>query len=147
MPEIAPQSVMRWRQLCEEWAAKYPNLIWQEICASLSTESTGNPLAFNHGDPSWGLFGVERPIAETTQYGGPGFAPGDDSWKTDPEKNASCAVPFLAHLQKEFGNCDPPYGWIGAYNCGETQFRKGFRDGPYVTMWTNRLMQINSSMA
>ena len=136
------ENVLQWRSLAETWAQKFPILSPNEILASIYTESSGNPLAFDPGDPSWGLGSVTAPIAAF--YGK--FAPGDDSWKTDPEKNMACFIPFLAHLKEEFGSVAPPYGWVGAYNCGETQFRKGFHDAPYIAMWTDRLMQVNAAL-
>jgi len=139
---MAIEQVLQWKPQVEIWVAKFPILLVPEPLATIYTESSGNPLAFNFSDPSWGLGSVTAPIAAF--YGE--FAPGDDSWKTDPDKNMSCFIPFLAHLKEEFGSVAPPYGWVGAYNCGETQFRKGFHDAPYIAMWTDRLMQVNAAL-
>lgn len=135
--------IMQWESLAIEFSKGYPILSPQEILASIYTESSGNPSASNPGDPSWGLMGIEWLIARV--YGH--FSPPDDSWQTDPQKNMSCGVPYLAYLKAKYQDINPPHGWVGAYNAGETNFREGFLDQSYVTGWSNHLAQIEEDLS
>ena len=122
---IVPNTVIAWRDLANKYAQIYGILDPEEILAVIWNESTGNPNGSNPGDPSWGLMGVEPLIARA--YGG--FATGDDSWKTDPDKNVKAGAGFLADLKNKYSS-DP--NWIAAYNEGETQYNRGTPDQNYV---------------
>jgi membrane-bound lytic murein transglycosylase MltF len=142
-----PAAVLRYRLLLEKHVAMHTVhvppiqvLTWQEPAAILWSESTGNPLAFNPGDPSWGLMGITSLIAHA--YGG--FAHDDISWHEDPEKNIKCGVAYLADLKKKHAEKFPNYGYVGMYNAGEPKVLAGFHDAPYVEAFLAHLKELTS---
>lgn len=122
-----PPGVLQWAGLAQKWAQIYSILNPEEILAIIWTESTGNPLASNPGDPSWGLMGVTALIAGA--YGG--FASSDTSWHTDPDKNVKAGAGFLADLKAKYSD-NFPTDWVDAYNVGEPNLLKGFRTQDYI---------------
>ena len=65
---MIPPNVLRWRAFAEQSAAAHPIISANEILAIVWSESTGNPLAINPSDPSYGLMQLTMPIAEA--FGG-----------------------------------------------------------------------------
>jgi soluble lytic murein transglycosylase-like protein len=144
-----PAAVTQWMELAQKYAALYtvhtppvPVLSPEEILAIVWEESTGNPLAFNPHDPSWGLMGVTRLIAHA--YGH--FASGDNSWQTDPDKNMKCGAAYLADLKKKHLEAYPTL-WMDEYNTGETAFARGVRSPGYVIAFNDHLLALKPQPA
>ncbi len=133
-----PTYVLRWQSLCEKYAAIHPILLWEEVASIIWSESTGNPIAVNPGDPSWGLMQVTRLIAQA--FGG--FT-ADTSWHTDPDKNVKCGAGYLAHLKSKYAAKHPD--WMDAYNVGEPHFDKGERTPGYVTAFNSHLADLRAT--
>ena len=132
-----PSAVLALRDLAAKWAAANPPLSADEILAIVWSESTGNPQAYNPGDPSWGLMQVTTLIASA--YGK--YDPADTSWHFDPDKNMGCGSAFLADLKRRYSPNYPDY-WVAAYNCGEGQFIRGFMDPLYVTAFQRHMAAL-----
>lgn len=146
---MIPPLITGLKALAQRWASVHPVLKANELLAVWWNESSGNPDAYNPGDPSWGLGGVSPLIAHA--YGG--FGPGDDDWKTDPDKNAECSSGFLADLKTKYSAAHPntvpdgtanPTGWVAAYNEGEPLLIKHVPDPAYVTAFLSHLEELNS---
>jgi soluble lytic murein transglycosylase-like protein len=135
-----PSGVTQWLQLAQKWATELAPLRPEEILAIVWNESSGNPLAYNPGDPSWGLMGVSPLIASA--FGG--FAETDASWHTDPDKNMQCGARFLVHLKESWSAKFPDYLWVAAYNEGETQLQHGAKDLAYVQGFQQHLAALTS---
>ncbi len=135
-----PADVMQWLILAQTYASESGVLKPEEILAIVWNESSGNPMAYNAGDPSWGLMGVSPLIAHV--FGG--FTTDDISWHTDPDKNMRAGSGFLAHLKSAWSAKYPDYLWVAAFNEGETQLQHGAKDLPYVIGFQNHLQQITS---
>src|SRR5207237_2475503 len=114
-----PPRVMKWASLAEKYAQVNAILDPEEILAIAWSESSGNPLAMNANDPSWGLMGVTQLIAHA--YGR--FDVADISWHTDADKNMKAGAGFLADLKSKY-SADYP-NWVAAYNEGETNLLRG----------------------
>jgi soluble lytic murein transglycosylase-like protein len=134
-----PASVSQWTDLANKYAQTYSILDPEEILAIVWTESTGNPNGENPGDPSWGLMGVTALIAKA--YGG--FDSEDISWHTDPDKNVKAGAGFLADLKTKYSDTRP--GWVAAYNEGETNFNKGYKDQAYVDTFNSHLATLKGA--
>jgi soluble lytic murein transglycosylase-like protein len=137
-----PDAVNAWQALADKYAQIYTILDPEEILAIIWNESSGNPQGSNPGDPSWGLMGVTRLIAEA--YGG--SAATDTSWHTDPDKNVKAGAGFLADLKNKYA-LQFPAEWVDAYNEGETAFRKGLRVPDYRNAFFAHLNAIKRNEA
>ena len=134
--------ILRWQPDVQALiTASYHNLLVIEGLALLFGESSGNPDAYNPGDPSWGLCGVTAPIA----YAFGGFSPDDTSWHTDPNKNLKAGLGFLSHLKASWSLKFPDYLWVAGYNEGETQLLHGAKDIGYVIGFQQHLQEIEKS--
>jgi soluble lytic murein transglycosylase-like protein len=93
-------------------------------------ESGGNPTVKNPDDPSSGLMGVTPLIGK--YYGG---LSGTDAFVLERllevETNLKAGTGFMKHLQARYGASMAFQEWIQAYNCGETNFDRGFRVPKY----------------
>lgn len=134
-----PQSVSQWTDLANKYAQTYSILDPEEILAIIWIESTGNPKASNPGDPSWGLMGVTAPIA--VAYGL--FDADDISWHEDADKNVKAGAGFLADLKNKYSGDKP--GWVAAYNEGETNLLKGYKDQAYVDKFNSHLATLKGA--
>jgi soluble lytic murein transglycosylase-like protein len=134
-----PATVSQWNDLANKYAQTYSILDPEEILAIVWTESTGNQNAENPGDPSWGLMGVTAPIAQG--YGG--FESDDTSWHSDPDKNMKAGAGFLADLKTKYSDTKP--GWVAAYNEGETNLLKGYKDQAYVDTFNAHLATLKGA--
>ncbi len=132
-----PSGVGKWRTLAEKYAEVYANLDPEEILAIIWSESTGNPEAYNPGDPSWGLMGVTALIARSYA----GFT--DLAWHTDPDKNMRAGAGFLSFLKAKYEDVHPLSGpgatWVAAYNEGETKMLRGEVDPGYSSAFISHL--------
>lgn len=133
---VIPQAVSQWTDLANKWAQNYSILDPEEILAIIWSESTGNPNAENPGDPSWGLMGVTALIAQA--YGG--FPSSDTSWHNDPDKNVKAGAGFLADLKNKYSSDYP--AWVAAYNEGETNLTRGYKDQAYVDAFNSHLAAL-----
>lgn len=134
-----PDNVSQWTDLANKYAQTYSILDPEEILSIIWTESTGNPKASNPGDPSWGLMGVTAPIAEA--YGQ--FSSDDISWHEDADKNVKAGAGFLADLKNKYSGDHP--GWVAAYNEGETNLLKGYKDQAYVDTFNKHLATLKGA--
>jgi len=138
---VIPGSVLNWQAVAEKYAAIYSILNPEEILSIIWTESTGNAKGENPGDPSWGLMGVTTLIARS--YGG--FTSGDDSWKTDGDKNVRAGAGFLAYLKDRYSAKYP--NWVEIYNVGETKFLRGIGNPDYSRRFFSQLNALTTQQA
>jgi soluble lytic murein transglycosylase-like protein len=137
---VVPSQVLQWSELAQQYAQANAVLDPEEILAVIWIESAGNPDGQNPGDPSWGLMGVTALIAHA--YGG--FDAADLSWHSDPEKNIKAGAAFLADLKTKYA--DNYQGWVAAYNEGETNLLRGYKDQAYVNKFTANLAALKGSI-
>jgi hypothetical protein len=126
----------QWSDIADNWSNVNSPITKQEILAIIVNESSGNPLAFNPGDPSYGLMGVSELIGRT--YGRIDTV--EDLYI--PEKNVGAGSTFLAYLKKKYQNTFPSYQWVQMYNEGETSFLKGNRVQGYQEAFMSHLQMI-----
>jgi hypothetical protein len=149
-PELAAEMarVQPWRPLAAKYVARNPILKIEEPLAIVWNESTGNGMAVNPGDPSWGPMQIEAGIARI--FGGVSTPParGPEPWEPplygydpnsiffDPDFNMMCGCGFLAHLKicyaKKFPFTDPNCPWFVSYNEGEPNLVKHRPDPKYA---------------
>lgn len=115
------------RALVERWAG-LSGLNPAVIYGVVMVESGGNPDARNPSDPSVGLMQVTPLIGRA--YAG---LKGDDGQVLlallAPETNMRAGTGFLRHLQDRYtAKGYVLHEWLQAYNMGETNFDKGFRN-------------------
>jgi len=114
------------RALVARWAEFY-NLDPALVYGVVMVESSGNPTARNPSDPSCGLMGVKPLIGRAY-----GELTGDDDTVLLalelPDNNMRAGCGFLSHLQGRYGVLHSVETWVQAYNMGETNFDKGYRN-------------------
>lgn len=137
---MVPAQVLQWTDLALRYANVNSILDPEEILAIIWIESSGNPSAQNPGDPSWGLMGVTPLIASA--YGG--FDAADTSWHSDSEKNIKAGSAFLADLKAKYS--DNYSGWVAAYNEGETNLLRGYKDQSYVDRFNSNLAALKGAI-
>jgi soluble lytic murein transglycosylase-like protein len=134
--------IERWRYLAERHADDGlidGGLTADEILAVIANESNGDPTVTNKNDPSWGLMGVSLPIGK--QY--------DEEVTTgsqllDPDTNVKCGASYLSYLKEKYAARFPAYGWVAAYNEGETALLRGHVDTAYVTAFTKHMEGLSA---
>jgi membrane-bound lytic murein transglycosylase MltF len=128
-----------WNDLASNWADVSGVLTNKEILAIIVNESSGNPQAFNPGDPSYGLMGVSELIGKAYA----GIA--DVSELYNPYTNIKAGSGFLAELKRKFASTFPldgKSGWVQMYNEGQTHFLQGSRASGYEIAFLDHLRQL-----
>lgn len=133
---MIPPNVLRWRAFAEQSAAAHPILSANEILAIVWSESTGNPLAINPSDPSYGLMQLTMPIAEA--FGGVT----DKGQLFNAQLNISIGSAFLAHLKETYAE-QFPETWQNGYNQGEGNLTRGVPDPAYAAAFHSHLEELN----
>lgn len=127
----------RWRDLALKYAVTVSGLTVCEILSVITEESNGNADAVNEADPSWGLMGVTKIVAQMSNV--------DTSQLLDPNANIQCGTKFLGYLKTRY---QPRYplgsgdGWIQMYNLGESRFLKGERAPGYEEAFQTHLAAL-----
>lgn len=125
--ETAPkhlQPVLRWRGLAESESQGVPI---EFILAVIKTESDGDPDAVNSSDPSAGLMQV-TPLIGKVYANLSGTKEEILKRLLDPRTNIRAGAGFLEHLRRQYAHRFDFREWAIAYNAGETNFNKGFRN-------------------
>lgn len=161
---MIPDSVLQWRAECEKWVAIYHNVLdWREAMAILWSESTGNPLATNPGDPSWGLgqltgliarhyLGIATVPARSTdpelQKKWPSYGYDTSHVLYKPQVSVHGLVAYLSDLKQKhsasFPLTDLNCGWPVAYNEGEPNEIKHIPDPKYMAAFLSHLKDLQT---
>lgn len=138
IPSAVPAAVLQWQDFAEKYAALRPGLLPIEILAIIWEESTGDPNAVNPNDPSYGLMGIEMPIAAA--YGK--VTNSDELY--EPDINIQIGSAFLYHLKTQYASAFP--NWITGYNEGETQLREGRPDPAYLAAFNAHVLELEAAL-
>lgn len=122
---VSSDPVKRWASLVVQYAMG--QIETNKVLAVIQIESSGNPNAQNPSDPSSGLMGVTPLIGRIY-----GLISGNDQQVLqklfDPSANIKAGVGFLLHLQSRYASKYTFAEWVIAYNAGEANFDKGYRN-------------------
>lgn len=138
-------NVTRWKDIVDEFVAKYGVVTEADIFAYIALESSGDPDRMNPHDPSFGLGSIEIPVF--LQWSDP---PIQLNNKTDflqvfdPRINTQTLTRYASHLKQQFGTHQ---NWMAAYNQGAGNEAKGLLDQYYVDLWNNRYQQVQEFLA
>lgn len=171
MPPIIPLQIDRWRATVNLVIGKLNGVLSiEEVFATIKEESFGNQFAVNPNDPSFGLMQVTERIAR--QFAGIETSPARSSnplickqkpsygYDTThavfvPQNNVTAGAGFLAYLKNRYAKDHPlilpsgeinPNSWIAAYNCGEPNLLRGFKDTGYVNSYIANLREFGVSL-